>query len=179
VSQFHVNSSKQLLQTPHWSVEELDITGPNGEPMARQVLRHPGAVTVVPVDEDGNTYLVRQYRAAFDDMVLESCAGRMDKPGEDPADCAARELREELGMEATSFQLLSSLILSPGYCDEVNHLFLATGLSQSDTEADGVEEEYMEIVTMPLAGGCDAVRRGEIADSKTAVALLLAEARLL
>lgn len=160
------------------SVFNNEFEGPGGEHMNRDVVHHPGAVTVVPVYDDGTVVLVRQYRTAIEDWLVEAPAGKRDVEGEPPAVTARRELREEVGLEAANLEPLIVLKHSPGFCDEHNHIFLATGLTEVERSVDGVEEEHMTILRMPLAEVHDRIADGTISDGKTVVGLLLAAHRL-
>jgi ADP-ribose pyrophosphatase len=151
---------------------------PDGQVVERDIVRHPGAVSAVAVRDDGRVVLVRQYRAALDAELLEIPAGKLDSPGEDHLACVRRELVEEVGLRAERWELLVSIVHSPGFCDEVGHIFLATGLHEVDHDRQGVEEEWMTVEWHPLADAPRLVAEGEITDAKTVVGLLLAHARL-
>jgi len=132
---------------------------------------------VVAVDGD-DAVLVRQYRPALDRELLEIAAGTLDRTGELPLACAERELREEVGARAGSLVFLVSYVVAAGVSDEQLHLFLATDLTFGAREADGIEEEAMSVVRLPLADVDAAVADGTIADAKTILGLLLARRRL-
>lgn len=146
---------------------------PDGSIVHREIARHPGAVGVVAVVDDA-VVLVRQYRAALDRDLLEIPAGKMDVVGEDPMVTAARELREEVGLEAEELVHLGSFFNTPGFCDEHSHLYLATSCHEVDDERHGVEEEAMTIERLPLDELDAAIDRGDIEDGKTMIGLLLA-----
>lgn len=167
-------SRRRVLDGQVWAIEQVEIKTPSGEIVTRDVLRHPGAVTVVPIDDKNMVHLVRQYRAALDDWIVEACAGRLDKPGEEPLGCAHRELAEELGLAAAEITHLTSILVSPGYSDELNHLYLARRLSVVERSADGVEEEHMEVVQVAIDDVPGMISRGEITDAKSVIALLMA-----
>jgi ADP-ribose pyrophosphatase len=150
---------------------------PDGTRFEREIVHHPGAVSVVPVDGD-DVVLVRQYRAAVDAELLEIPAGKRDKPGEDPASVARRELAEEIGMEATDLVLLCRFFNSPGFCDEDSATYLATGLRAGQVDLQGIEEQHMTIERVPLSAVPGLIDAGEIRDAKTIIGLLLARARL-
>lgn len=139
-----------------------------------QVVRHPGGVGVVPLHDDGTVTLIRQLRPSIGVSLLEIPAGRLD-PGEEPAACGVRELAEETGLTATSFESLGDLLTSPGVFDERIHLFLANGLSQGEA----MPEQYEDIATvrLPLAEAVAMAADGRIRDGKTIVALMRAQAR--
>ena len=159
-------------------VREVEFCGPGGEEMHRDVVRHPGAVSVVPLLDDGRVVMVRQFRAPLEGDLLEIPAGKRDVAGEPPEVTARRELAEEVGYSASTLEPLVALCHSPGFCDEVNHIFLATGLIQGERSVDGVEEEHMTIEHVRLADVFDLVAAGEIVDAKSIVGLTLAAQRL-
>lgn len=156
------------------SFHEVDFEGPEGERFSRDVVRHPGAVSVVAVLDDGQVVLVRQFRAALEADLLEIPAGKRDVAGEPPEVTARRELVEEVGYEAGELVELVELRHSPGFCDEVNHIFLATSLVAVERSVDGPEERHMTIETLPLADVPAAIARGDITDAKSVAGLVLA-----
>lgn len=151
---------------------------PDGTTFTRDVVHHPGAVSVVAVDDDGNAVLVRQYRAALDQWILELPAGKLDVHGEDPQVCAARELAEEVGLEAAEWELLAAFHHSPGFCDELGRVYLARGLTEVPDDRQGVEEETMTIERWPVADAARLVADGTVHDAKTCIGLLMAKDRL-
>ena len=155
--------------------EELTITTPGGNSALRDIIRHPGGCVIVPVDDEGYIYLVRQYRVAFEKMMLEFPAGKLD-PGEEPVICAARELVEETGFRATTLRRITSIYSSPGFCDEEIHVFIATGLIAGATDPD--EDEFIEVVRYKLDELIALVMNGEIRDAKTVVGTLILEREL-
>lgn len=156
------------------SFHEVGFEGPDGERFQRDVVRHPGAVSVVPVLADGRVVMVRQFRAAIGGDLLEVPAGKRDVAGEEPELTARRELVEEVGYVAGTLTLLARICHSPGFCDEVNHIFLATDLEPTERSVDGPEEEHMTIELLPLADAFGAIARGEVTDAKSVVGLTLA-----
>ncbi len=156
---------------------EAEMRDPDGGVHARDVVRHPGAVSVLPLHDDGTVTLVCQYRVAPEGDLLEIPAGKADRGDEDPADLALRELAEEVGLAASSCVRLAGFYLSPGYSNEWHETFLATGLSEVPTEFDGVEERHMAVVRIALSEAVDGIAGGRIVDAKTIIALLAAERR--
>ncbi|NLI54838.1 MAG: NUDIX hydrolase [Clostridiales bacterium] len=144
---------------------------PNGKLATREVLRLPGAVAVVPLTSEGNVILVRQYRYPFAEVMLEIPAGKLD-PGEDPADCARRELSEETGMEAEELVSLGVYYPSVAVLDEKIHLYLARGLTQKESHPD--EDEFLRAETLPLNELVERILRGDVPDGKTQAAVLKA-----
>ena len=115
-----------------------------------ETIRHPGAAAIVPIKDDGTVVLIRQFRHAAGGFIYEIPAGKLIS-GEDPLHCAARELEEEVGYRASSFELLSSIFTAPGFADEVIHVYKATGLTKGRQQLD--RDEVLEIVEMPLHRG--------------------------
>ena len=116
----------------------LDVELQNGEASKREVIKHPGAVAMVPLDDENNVFLVKQFRIAAEDVILEIPAGTLN-PNEAPEDCAIRELQEEVGYKPNKVESLSGIYTAPGYTSEYIHLFLTTDLVASVLEADADE----------------------------------------
>lgn len=144
----------------------------NGDIVKREVVEHPGGVTVLPVDEDGNCYMVRQFRYPFQRMMLEAPAGKLEY-GEDPRDCAVRELSEETGFSADEMIYLGACCTSPGFSTEVLHIYLALGLHAGESHPD--EDEFLDVEKHSLTELSEKVMSGEIDDGKTIVTVLKAE----
>jgi len=141
---------------------------PNGVTVDLETIRHPGAAAVVPIKNDGTVVLIRQFRHAAGGFIYEIPAGKLS-PGEDPLNCAARELEEEVGYRASSFELLSSIFTAPGFADEVIHIYKATGLTKGRQQLD--RDEVLEIVEMPLKEAIARIQDGTIRDGKSIVGL--------
>lgn len=149
---------------------------PDGRTARFEIVRHPGGAAVLPILDDGRVVLLRQFRPAAGGMVWEIPAGRLE-PGEDPADCVARELMEEAGCRAGRLERLGELLPAVGFCTERIHLFVACGLTPV---AQALEpDEYLEVVPLPVDEALAMIDRGEIPDAKTQLALLLARSRRL
>jgi ADP-ribose pyrophosphatase len=171
-------SEEELLRAWLFRVDRLHVLDPDGTPFDRYVIRHPGAVTVVPVHGDGTVSLVRQYRAAVDALVLEIPAGTLDKDDESPEAAARRELAEETGLEAAHWELLIGTWNTPGVSDQHTTIFLATGLSACESRPDGIEERYMTVETIRFADLDDLVADGTLKDETTVLGLFMARQRL-
>ena len=150
-------------------VHRLEVELPNGRRSARDIVRHPGAAAVVALTESGKIVLVRQYRTAIDRVTVEIPAGKLD-PGEDPLDCAKRELHEETGFRAGRIRFLTSIVTSCGFCDEIIHIYLATKLEFDAPNPD--DDEFVNVDLVPLHELIDAVLDGKIEDAKTVVGAL-------
>jgi len=143
----------------------------NGHRTVREVIRHPGAVVVLPMHTDGRVVLVRQYRYPTGRVLLELPAGKLDA-GEKPLDCARRELAEETGYRAVSWQALGSFFTTPGFTDEVLHAFAAQDLGPAQ-DASPEPDEVLRLVELPLAEVERRAHTGELADAKSLATLLL------
>ncbi len=143
----------------------------DGSVVSREVVRHPGGVTVLPVDENGYCYCVRQFRYPMGKLMLEAPAGKLEK-GEDPLECAVRELSEETGFTADKLTYLGACCTSPGFSTEVLHIYLATGLHSGDSHPD--EGEFLSLEKHHIDELFKLVMNGEIDDGKTIIAVLKA-----
>ena len=175
---FRRQSARSLHSWAVWDLVELVIESPRGERFVRTYVDSPGAVAVVALDERGAVTLVRQYRAPYDDELLELPAGMRDVPGEDPIVTAGRELAEEAGLRAAIWSRLGMCSSAPGITNSDVEIFLATELTEVATEPHGPEEETMTSESVPLERALELVENGSIVDSKTVIGLLLAWRRL-
>lgn len=175
---------EKLGEDPIWqgavvSVARGRFRGPGGEVFDREVVHHPGAVSVVPVTDDGaSVVLVRQYRAAIDRHLLEIPAGKRDVADEDPEITARRELTEEIGMRAGRMEKLAEFYNTPGFCDEYAYVFLARDMEAAPLDAQGLEEHHMTIETIALCDVPTLIARRELVDAKTIIGLCLAREHL-
>ena len=156
-------------------IEHMEVKVGNKGWHPYQIIRHPGGVAVVPLHEDGTITLIRQLRPAVEEYMLELPAGRLS-PGEHPEICGRRELLEETGLSAERFLSLGSIHPTPGICDERIHLFLATGLTQGDSDQEVYEE--IETVRITFSEALALAESSAITDSKTVVALFRADRRI-
>lgn len=169
----HTSLGEELIY--HGRVFDLvraDVELPDGKRHAYDLIKHRGAVVVLPLDEQGNIHFVRQYRVGALAALLELPAGLLEE-GETPETSAHREVREETGMAAQHLLKLGEFFMVPGYSTEKMHAYLATGLSEARLPAD--EDEFLENMALPVAQVYALARSGEIMDGKTLAVLLLAE----
>jgi len=158
-----------------FTVSQDKVQLPNGSTTYLDIVNHSGAVTIVPVDQDGNLWFVRQYRHAAGKMMLEFPAGTLEAD-EDPGACALRELQEEIDMGARKMQQLGSFFMLPGYSTEFMYIFLATDLYPSSLPED--DSEFLVAEKIPVADAYALARAGEIDDGKTLAALLLVQPQM-
>jgi ADP-ribose pyrophosphatase len=144
---------------------------PDGRETIYEVVQHSGAVTLVPVDDHGRIWFVRQYRSGVRGPLLELPAGTLE-PGEEPQACAAREVREEIGQAAKNLTKIGSIFLAPGYSTEYMHFYLATNLYAAALAAD--DDEFLETEAIAVPEVFRMVGRNELNDGKTLAGLLLA-----
>ncbi len=147
----------------------------NGAAVSRELVIHSGGVCVVPIDEEGNVYLVKQFRYPFKEVLTEVPAGKLEV-GEDHREAGLRELKEEIGAKCESFEYLGVMYPSVAYLTEKIHMYLATGLEFSEQDLD--EDEFLDVFKMKLEDAVNMVLNGEIKDGKTQTALLLAAKKL-
>jgi 8-oxo-dGTP pyrophosphatase MutT (NUDIX family) len=173
---FEPLGKRRVARTSFLTVERTYLLGPEGGWTARDVVRHPGSVVVVPWDGERFAF-IRQYRAPVGRHVLELPAGKLDVAGELPEDSARRELIEEIGVQAGTLTHLLSVFPSPGFTDELSHIFLAEDLTPVRSSPQGIEEAAADVVTMTAPEAREALRSGRIDDATTAVGLYAALAR--
>lgn len=152
----------------HLYRDEIEL--PDGGRGVREIVRHVGAVAVLPLTKNGDVICVRQYRYPFAEVLLEIPAGKLDSPDEDVIEAARRELREETGAVGGELIPLGTLYPSVAIFDEKIHMFAAVGFDMGDTDRD--EDEFMEVERVPLTRLVDMVMAGEIRDAKTQTAVL-------
>lgn len=170
---FELVGTRTLLRTRFLVTERIHLQGPDGLPIDRVVVRHPGAVGVVPLDDD-DVILIEQYRPAIGTSLLEIPAGKVDAVDEPRIETARRELVEEVGYRARQIEHLCDYYASPGFTDELLSIFLATGLEPVPAAPMGIEEQTARIERMPFGRALDLVSEGRISDGKTIIALFAA-----
>ena len=164
-----IRSEELAWEGAIFDVSKLEVELPNGRLARRDIVRHPGAAAVVALTENGKIALVRQYRTALDRVTVEIPAGKLD-PGEDPLDCARRELTEETGFSAGRIAYLTTIATSGGFTDELIHIYLATQLSFEGAQPD--EDDFLNVELVDVQELVDAVLDGKIEDAKTVVGAL-------
>ena len=169
---FELIRSETLLQGRAFKIRRDYLKTPNGRETRLEIIEHGGSVVLIPIDDDGNLLFVRQYRHAVGEDLLELPAGTRN--GDEPfEECAAREIREETGMQAGKLQKVGGFYLAPGYSSEFMVVFLATGLKDNPLDAD--DDEFLQVEKLPLKQAIQMAERGDIPDAKSLAALLLAK----
>ncbi len=163
--------SKTIYRGKVFEVRQDQVRLPNGKLMQLDIVEHPVAVVLVPVDAQGNIYLIRQYRHSAGGEILELPAG-VTEANEQVEASARRELREEIGMQANAMRLIGEFFIAPGYTTEYLFIYLATDLTPAPLPGD--EDEFIEVVPTPISETFAMVQNGQIRDAKTLAALLLA-----
>ena len=148
-------------------VDQVELI--NGKIATREVVEHPGGVAIVPLDENNNVLMVRQFRYPFKKELLEIPVGKFEK-GEDPDECAVRELSEETGCSAGKMISLGKMYSSPGFCSEVLHVYLAMDLSYGKMHLD--EDEFLNVERVPLSKLIDMIMANELPDAKSVIGIL-------
>ncbi len=169
-------TSKQLFDGKVVKLYFDEVELPNGKKAIREVIRHPGAVCVIPIDDEGYVTMIRQFRYPFGKTLLEIPAGKLE-PGENPLCAAKRELEEESGVNAEKIEFMGMIYTTVAFTDEKIYAYLATGLTYKDSHPD--DDEFLEVEKIHISKLVEMVMNGEIADSKTQVAILKAEKMLL
>lgn len=177
---FRIVDRRTVAATSYLALERLEVEGRDRDVHERFVVRHPGAVVVVPIEDDRrHVLLVRQYRAAVDGELLEVPAGKRDVAGETPESTAGRELAEEIGHRPRELVLLAEFYNSPGFCDEYTYLFASLGVEPlGERDAQTAEELEMRVERVALADVDRLIEAREIVDAKTIIGLTLARAHL-
>ena len=168
-------SSKEIFRGKIVTLKVDQVAMPDGTLADRELVGHPGGVGVVALTENQEIILVRQYRKPIEKAILEIPAGKLD-PGEDHRVCGIRELEEETGFLAKHFEYLGFIYPSPGFTDEVTHIYLATELYQGTVHPD--PDEYLDVIKMPFSEAVERMMQNEIADAKTVAGILKAAKKL-
>jgi len=164
-------SGERVLDGLIIKVDRDTVTLPDGNTSLREIVRHPGAAAVVPILDSGKVVMVRQYRYSIGKATLEIPAGKLDE-GEEILTCAHRELKEETGYSAKRMDKLMPFVSSPGFTDEVIHIYLARGLTPG--QAGGDDDEFIEIESFTIDALIEMILTGRICDGKTVAGILSA-----
>jgi 8-oxo-dGTP pyrophosphatase MutT (NUDIX family) len=175
---FRKTDETELHEGWIFTVVRASFADPDGTSFDRDIVRHPGAVAVVPVTDSASVLLVRQYRPAVEQWLYEIPAGTRDVSGESPEATAGRELAEEVGRSAGSLVLLTRCLNTPGFCDEETSIYLGTELTEVSTDRQGTEERHMTVEEIPLHRFDAMVDDGSIVDAATILGVGLARRRL-
>ncbi len=170
-----VLGTRRIYEGRVLNVRVDNVELPNGHRSTFEIIEHGGGVCIVAQPERDTIVLVRQYRPAIGGYLLEVPAGKLER-GEDPAECAVRELREETGYRCERVRKAWSFYTAPGFCNELLHLFVAEGLTHG--EAAPEDNEAIDVEVVPIARALDMIDRGEIIDAKTDIALAFVKLRV-
>ncbi|MCH1624833.1 NUDIX hydrolase [Ferdinandcohnia quinoae] len=149
-------------------IEEVEL--PNGKPSTREIIKHPGAVAILAITDENKIVMVQQYRKALEKVIVEIPAGKLEK-GEKPKDTARRELEEETGYICENLAPLTSFYTSPGFADELVHVYLAKGLSKKENPASLDEDEFVDVLELTIEQAITYIKEQKIHDAKTAFAV--------
>ncbi|WP_335869798.1 NUDIX hydrolase [Bacillus sp. 2205SS5-2] len=163
-------TSETLFEGKIISLKVEDVQLPNGKTSKREIINHPGAVAVIAVKENGNIIMVEQYRKALERTLLEIPAGKLE-PGEEPKVTAERELEEETGYGCRNMRHLISFYTSPGFADELVHLYIAEDLFVIENSKGTDEDEFVELVEVSIEEGQEWIKSQRIFDAKTVYAV--------
>ncbi|RLQ92608.1 NUDIX hydrolase [Planomicrobium sp. Y74] len=170
-------SSERIYEGKIINLKVDEVSLPNGRTSKRELIEHPGAVAILAITPENKIIMVEQYRKALERSIIEVPAGKLEK-GEAPETTAMRELEEETGYTADSLELIQSFSTSPGFADEVVHLFLAKGLHEAGPGAVLDEDEFVELMEVSIEEAEEMMQDNRIYDAKTAFAILWAKQRL-
>ncbi len=169
-------STKEIFDGRILHVIDDTVICPNGNEASRELIRHVGAVCVVPITDDGKVIVERQFRYPIDKVITEIPAGKLDSKSEDPLLAAKRELREETGYTAEEWISLGAFYPAPAYSDELIHIYIAKKLKKGERDLD--EDEFLDVYAVPFDELVEGIMRGDITDCKTQMAILKAEHKL-
>lgn len=173
---FKILKRETTYQSRAFNIQKVDLRLPDERTVTYDLVDHNDSVTIVPLDQDGNVWFVKQYRLGAQDLLLELPAGVLEN-NEPPEEGASREIREEIGQAAGLLTPLGDFYLAPGYASEHMYVFLATGLSHAPLEAD--DDEFLQLEAIPAKKALQMAREGQFKDAKTVASLLLAEKYIL
>jgi ADP-ribose pyrophosphatase len=162
--------SQQIFSGRVISLQVDEVELPNGKTSNREIVKHPGAVAILPITDDNKIVMVEQYRKPLERVLVEIPAGKLEK-GEEPEQTALRELEEETGYMTNSLEWLISFYTSPGFADEIVHLYAARGLSKKMDAASLDEDEFVNLVEVTLEEAIQLVKEKKVYDAKTAYAI--------
>ncbi|WP_066060794.1 NUDIX hydrolase [Neobacillus soli] len=162
--------SQEIFSGKVISLHLQDVELPNGKHSKREIIKHPGAVAILAITDDKKIVMVEQYRKALERTIVEIPAGKLEK-GEEPALCARRELEEETGYACEGLELLTSFYTSPGFADEIVHVFLAKGLTKMENSAALDEDEFVNLEELTLDEVLQYIKEQKIYDAKTIYAV--------
>ncbi|MCJ7839396.1 NUDIX hydrolase [Lederbergia sp. NSJ-179] len=163
--------SKEIFNGKIIQLKVDDVELPNGKLAKREIVKHPGAVGIVPITKDGKILMVEQYRKPLERSLLEIPAGKLE-PGEEPKTTAERELEEETGYRAKQMNELTSFYTAPGFSDEIIHLFIATDLEKVEHPLPGDEDEFVDLYEIELETAIRFMEEKRIYDAKSVYAVL-------
>lgn len=167
---------KSITSTPVYDGKVIslridEVTLPNGKTSKRELIKHPGAVAIIPITKEGKIVFVEQYRKALERSLIETPAGKLE-PGESPEITARRELEEETGYGCEQLKFIQSFATSPGFADEIIHMYVAEGLYKIENSASLDEDEFVEIIEATIEEAELMMKNGQIFDAKTAYSVL-------
>ncbi|MFX3673997.1 MAG: NUDIX hydrolase [Paenisporosarcina sp.] len=170
---------KTITSTPIYTGKVIslrvdEVTLPNGKTSKRELIKHPGAVAVIPITNEGKIIFVEQYRKALERSLIETPAGKLE-PGEEPEVTARRELEEETGFGCEKLTHIQTFATSPGFADEVIHVYVAEGLYKIESPAVLDEDEFVELIEATIEESIEMMNNGQIYDAKTAFSILWAK----
>lgn len=163
-------SEEKIFEGRVISLYHQKVELPNGNTSTREIVKHPGAVAIIPIKEDGKIVLVEQFRKALERSLLEIPAGKLEK-GEEPLITAKRELEEETGYIAEDWEHIQSFYTSPGFADEYIHIYVAKGLMKKENSAQLDEDEFVELKELTIEECLEELKKGAIHDAKTCYAI--------
>lgn len=172
-------SSERIFQGTMIDLFVKKVELPNGKISTREIIAHSGAVAIMPLTAEGKMVFVEQFRKPLEKTILEIPAGKIDETDSSPKETGIRELKEETGYQAESFEFIKTFYTTPGFTDEIIHLYKATGLEQQEGPLALDEDEFLEVKELSFAEAWQAYEEGQIIDAKTIMALLYWKIELL